>query len=266
MKILLAAPLFVPGNGEANVTVIEGVLLRHTLDQPDLCVFPEASLLGGFWPPGESAWLEHAEVIPDGPSCQKVIDLAQQFRTRICVGAIERDGDEHYVTHYICGPGGLLGKQRKLFPANPTKQSAISPGQAVVPIELGNLTCTVLACSDWLLPEPTILAGLVRPSLVICPTDCFHSDQEKVVLTKLRARAADLGAHVVAVFGRTAGDSSPALNAAVCTPNGDLLLYEQGQADIPFELLVELELAQPRDVWGGFTKRWERVVKANGHY
>lgn len=240
---------------------MEAVLSRHEFEQPDLHVFPELSLLGGFWPPGESAWLQHAEVIPDGRSCQKVIDLARQFRTSICVGAIERDGDERYVTHYICGPRGFLGKQRKLFPANPTKPSALSLGQSVVPIELDSLTCTVLACSDWLLPEPTILAGLVRPSLVICPTDCFHSDQEKVVLTKLRARAADLGAHVVAVFGRASGESSPALNAAVCAPNGDLLLYEQGQADIPFELLVELELAEPRDVWGGFAKRWEHVVK-----
>lgn len=262
MRILLASPLLEPGDVAANLRQLELILTRYQPECPDLCLLPEASLLGGCWRPGEAAWLRHAESVPNGSCCQQAVELARRFQTHLLIGLIELDRERHYLTHCLCGPQGVVGWQRKLFPANPARPSRLSPGGQLTALEVAGQRLVVLACADWLLPEPVLLAGRLQPSLIVCPTDCFHVSQASLALAKQQARAADVGAHVVALFGRDQELSGQVLNAIVCSPRGEVLLADSGPAGVPYHRLLDLELRPPQTVWGGFAARWQQIGRA----
>ena len=99
-------------------------------DGARLVVFPEAFISGypkgtdfgacvGMRSPEGRKWFrtyfESAITIP-GPEVDALASVTQEAGAYLVIGVIERDGGTLYCTVLFLGPGGLLGKHRKLMP------------------------------------------------------------------------------------------------------------------------------------------------------
>lgn len=76
----------------------------------DLVVLPELNITGHA---GHAAMVAQAEPVPDGPRCERLIELARELDVFICAGLAEDDLGIHYNTMAMLGPEGYVGRQRK---------------------------------------------------------------------------------------------------------------------------------------------------------
>ena len=103
---------------------------RAIRDGARLIVFPEAFISGypkgtdfgacvGMRSPEGRKWFrtyfESAITVP-GPEVDELASVTREVGAFLVIGVIERDGGTLYCTALFFGPGGLLGKHRKLMP------------------------------------------------------------------------------------------------------------------------------------------------------
>lgn len=256
IRIALASTTLVSGDATSNLRAMEDELARLHGQGVDLFVFPELNLVGGPPRPKSSAeLLEVADFIPAGKSCSAVCDLARKYGATICAGMVERDAGKLFMTHFLCGPSGFIGKQRKFFPSNPDKPGWADAGGCLEVIDYRGFRLAILACADFLLPEPAILAGLAGCSLIICPTDSFDLANGQIAQKLLTARALDIGAHAVAVFGhqshRNAHREEEVVAGIACSPHGEVLLNETCKASEARTSILDVTLTvTPHRTWG----------------
>lgn len=232
---------------------MEDELARISGQGVDLIVFPELNLVGG--PPRRQTAAEEllalAEPLPSGKAYSAVRDLARKYGAAICAGLVERDAGKLFMTHFFCDPSGFIGKQRKLFPVNPGKPGWADAGDHLEAIDYRGFRLAILACSDFLLPEPAILAGLAGCSLIICPTDGFDLANGQIAQKLLTARALDIGAHAVAVFGHQSHREEEVVASIACSPRGEVLLSETCTASETRTDIIDVVLpATPHRTWG----------------
>ena len=221
-KICLVSQPFIKANKLANIEIFEKIISAH--NDIDLFLFPELSIIGGLWKNSNQDYIQLAEHIPSGESIHAITRLAKRYNTTICTGLVEVDESNNYfMTHFMCDMTGFLGKQQKFFPGKHNKENIFRFGKSLTSITLWNQHVAILACGDILLPEPAILAGKNKVSMILSPTDCFDSKQSAVVSTLLQSRALDTGAIVIASFGHDYDnfkfENDKVLAAIVCDPS-----------------------------------------------
>ncbi len=245
------------GDVTANWRMVENVLEANT--GIDLFVLPELSLCG--MPPSDTAWtIRIAEKVPDGPSSRQMSALAQRYQTIICAGIMEVDDDAYFVTHFLSGPNGYIGKQQKLFPSRGLPEAGIiHGGNGVCRMELFGLSCAVLACADWMLPEGPYLASLQDAALLLAPTDVYHLSQLNLLRQIGQARAFDAKACLVVAFGRDSSSSEEAPLGLVFNSDGTSQV-ETSTGEEARVMVVDLCLRPPRHRWGSPFDR-VRVIK-----
>lgn len=254
---LISAP-FRPGQKEANLAVVDFLLAQQSSQRPDLVVFPEANLTGGFWKDGERDYQKLSEVVPSGPSCERVGKMARKHGVVVCCGIVEQDAGRLFVTHFLCGPDGYLGKQRKLFATKPGLAGPFSPGGELNLFQIRGRASVVLACADILLPEGSILPQLAGASLVISPVDAFNGEQDEFVRRVLSARAMDAQVPIVASFGHQEKNVGESLLAAMAVgANGEVLDAATRAVSQTVAIRVAIAAAPIQPVWGGFLARKE---------
>jgi predicted amidohydrolase len=251
VTICLYRPDLKHGDKNYNLGLIESCVEKHLPGTFDLFVFPEISIAGGFFKNGNSIIPEISESIPSGISTQRIIDLCKKYNTHILAGIYESDNGKYYATHFLAGPHGFIGKQRKLFPFNPLKSSVLSSGKNINSIDFLDKNIVILPCSDILLPEPFMQAGLVKPALVLCPMGNFEIENHYTLDAIIKSRAIELGAPTVAVFSK-----SPESNSKVI----DYILYDEFGVKINGLLIndlyrIEISIGSNLDKWGGFAER-----------
>lgn len=130
----------------------------ETWDWIELVVLPELALHGvaPFAAPAPGGdWLSRvAEPVPDGPTSERVRELARSLGVWIVPGSLyERAGDEVYNTSLAVSPdGGIAAKYRKQYPWAPYELTAAGEAACVFEIpEKGSLGMTI--CYDMWFPE-----------------------------------------------------------------------------------------------------------------
>lgn len=255
-RIALVSSVLKYGDKKANILEMENMILNHRKEDIDMFVFAELNIIGGMWKNADNDYINLAEEIPNGESCKHIINLSKKYNTIICAGIVEKDCDNFYITHFLCEPQGYIGKQRKLFPHNPTKKSVFKTGNKVIGLNLFDVKCAILACADFLLPEPTLLAGIEQCSIIISPTDCFYQSQISNVKNLLRTRAMDLGGPALAVFGHSESIEEQKVLAAIVSDNyGNILKLETRDKKESKVVVVEIEIKESKYKWGNFQQR-----------
>lgn len=249
------------GDIDANRSVIETTLEAYA--GIDLFVFPELCLCGNL-PPTIKAMSRIAEAVPAGPSAQHMIALAQHYQTVLCTGIIEVEDSAYYASHFLCGPQGYLGKQRKLFPSRGVPHTGdISGGRNVTQIELFGVGCAILACADWMLPEGPYLASLQDVALILAPTDRYESSRMDLLRQIGQARVFDSHACLAVAFGRDASCHDDAPTGLVV--HADSTIQMEACADSCVQVMVsELCLQPPQHRWGRPVDRLTTVRGAVG--
>lgn len=107
----------------------------------------------------ERCFRDFAEVIPTGPSCQKLSSLAKEFDIYLIGGIIERDSDDPSVMYNTCtvfGPDGtLVARHRKTHLCDLRLDGCVvnevdylKPGNGITVFELDGIKCGIAICFD----------------------------------------------------------------------------------------------------------------------
>lgn len=184
LPFLLLTPIFLPmeklkiasaqfenrsGDKEYNLSVIDRLSAKAAAQGAQVIAFHECSVTGYTFARklSKEQMLEVAERIPEGPSIQKLIEIARKNQTVILAGLFEKDEQDQLFKAYVCvDQNGLLAKYRKLHPfINPH----ILPGNEYVVFDLLGWKCGILICYDNNIIENVRATKLLGADVIFMP-------------------------------------------------------------------------------------------------
>ncbi|MFB9841217.1 nitrilase family protein [Mucilaginibacter ginsenosidivorans] len=152
-----------------NLSVIERLTAEAAANGADIVSFHECSITGYSFARhlDKSQMLDIAEFVPDGPSVQKLIDIARKYDITVLAGLFEKDADNKlYKTQVCADKNGLVAKYHKLHPfINPH----LTPGDQYVVFDLYGWKCSILICYDNNIIENVRAVKLLGADIVFMP-------------------------------------------------------------------------------------------------
>ena len=138
---------------------------RRAVEQgAELVLFPELVVHGHCTP---QTW-EIAEPVPDGPSIQRLIELATRYQVVLSVGLSEKERDLVYNTQVLVGPQGFIGKQRKLHLSR-DEVLYYKGGRELPVFDIGKCRVGTVICYDNQFPEPARILALRGADVLLMP-------------------------------------------------------------------------------------------------
>uniref|UniRef100_UPI002589B960 nitrilase-related carbon-nitrogen hydrolase n=1 Tax=Algoriphagus sp. TaxID=1872435 RepID=UPI002589B960 len=157
------------GDKEYNLSVIDRLSAKAAAQGAQVIAFHECSVTGYTFARklSKEQMLEVAERIPEGPSIQKLIEIARKNEIVILAGLFEKDEQDQLFKAYVCvDQNGLLAKYRKLHPfINPH----ILPGNEYVVFDLLGWKCGILICYDNNIIENVRATKLLGADVIFMP-------------------------------------------------------------------------------------------------
>jgi predicted amidohydrolase len=152
------------GEAERVLGAIDTWCAQAAADRVDLVLFPELVIHGHCTP---NTW-ELAESVPDGPSTARLAEIAGRHKLVISAGMSEKERDIVYNTQVLVGPGGYIGKQRKLHLSR--DESFFYKGGRELPVfDLGFCKVGMVICYDNQFPEIARVLALRGADLILMP-------------------------------------------------------------------------------------------------
>lgn len=167
---LLAVVQTTPKLGDVpeNLAEIEDVLARLPDISNRLIVFPEMATSGYYFGMRDQLW-KLAEPVPNGPTTQKLIDLAVRYDSYLVVGLPEREGENLYNSAVLVGPEGYVTKYRKLHLWNKEKLLYEPGDHGLVIADLPIGRVGLIICYDLWFPEQVRILRLLGADLIAMP-------------------------------------------------------------------------------------------------
>jgi predicted amidohydrolase len=157
------------GNKEYNLGVIDSLSKKASEEGSSAIAFHECSVTGYSFARhlSKEQMFDLAELIPEGPSIQKLINIAEKYNIIILAGLFEKDKDENLYKAYVCvDKKGLVAKYRKLHPfINPN----ILPGNSYCIFEIEGWKCGILICYDNNIIENVRATALLGAQVIFMP-------------------------------------------------------------------------------------------------
>ena len=210
-----------------------------------LIVFPECALTGYVFSSLEEA-LPVCEPVP-GPSTDTIASLCAQLNVYVVIGLLEIDIDECYNAAVLLGPGGVVGKYRKLHLPCLGVDRFLSQGNiphTVHETGLGSIGMGI--CYDALFPEHARVLALKGADIFVLPTN-WPEHREHVPEHIIPARAAENMMFVIAVnrVGQERGTRFIGRSTIAHCVKGTVLA--RGSPDKEEILYAEIEPAEARE-------------------
>lgn len=147
-------------------------LVAAKLDEAeaDVLVLPELFATGYQFVSNEEVG-KLAELVPDGPTTKRLIDLAKVRRMVIVAGLPERAGSTYYNSAVVVGPTGFIGCYRKthLFFE---ETLFFTPGDTGFHVwDIGPARIGVMVCFDWYYPESARTLALKGADILCHPSN-----------------------------------------------------------------------------------------------
>jgi len=158
------------GDKQANFAKIEEFTAQAAAQNAQLVVFPECCVTGYWFIRNLSTQqlAALAEPIPDGPSTQRLRDLARRHNITIGAGWVESATDGAFHNTYVVAlPDGKIHFHRKI---QSFEHAAIKSGNQYTVFDLpGGLRAGILICYDNNIVENTRMTALAGADVVIAP-------------------------------------------------------------------------------------------------
>ena len=133
-------------------------------EDADLVLFPELLVHGHCNP---DTW-ELAEPVPDGPSVERLVQLARRFDRFLSVGMSEKENDIVYNAQVLVGPGGYIGKQRKIHLSR-DETFFYKGGREISVFDIGKCKVGTAICYDNRFPEIHRILALRGADVILMP-------------------------------------------------------------------------------------------------
>ncbi|MFN2197074.1 MAG: nitrilase-related carbon-nitrogen hydrolase, partial [Anaerolineales bacterium] len=212
---------FQPFLGERDKTIASLDPLLRSASSADLLVLPELCNSGYNFPDYQFAH-DSAEEIGGSVFIDFLCSCASDYGLYIVSGFNEREDETLYNSAVLVGPGGYLGKYRKLH-LFMNEKDYFQPGNAGLPLfDLGSIKIGMLVCFDWVFPEVWRILALGGADLVCHPSN--------LVLPGFAQRAIPIHALVNRIHVITCnrigqeGELTFTGLSTIAAPNGDVVL------------------------------------------
>lgn len=157
------------GDKAYNLSVIDSLSKQAAAEGAQVIAFHECSITGYSFARhlSKEQLLHVAEEVPDGPSVQRLIELAKQNNIAILAGLFEKDSSERIYKAYVCvDQNGFVAKFHKLHPfINPH----ITPGDHYCVFDLCGWKCGILICYDNNIIENVRATNLLGADIIFMP-------------------------------------------------------------------------------------------------
>lgn len=231
----------------ANLDTVERLL--DDLDA-DLIVLPELFASGYFFKSMDDLQ-KVAEPIPEGKTCEAVVEWSRRSGSTIVAGLPERNGDAFFNSAIVASPEGIVGTYRKVHLFNKEK-NLFTPGDLGFPVidltgrdgepyRLG-----LMVCFDWYFPEAARALALKGADVIAHPSNLVRKDCPRAM--PIRA----LENHVFTVTANRCGTESQngeelrfIGKSLICSPEGDVLFSAGAEQDAVG--IVEIDPTRARD-------------------
>jgi predicted amidohydrolase len=152
------------GKPQQALAAIASWCERAAADKAELVLFPELVVHGHCTP---NTW-ELAEPVPDGPSVERLVQLARHHRLFLSVGLSEKERDIVFNTQVLVGPQGYIGKQRKLHLSR--DENLFYKGGRELPVfDIGKCKVATVICYDNQFPEPARILAIRGAEVILMP-------------------------------------------------------------------------------------------------
>ncbi|WP_342328945.1 nitrilase family protein [Pedobacter sp. FW305-3-2-15-E-R2A2] len=157
------------GDKAYNLERINELSARAAASGADVISFHECSITGYTFARNlsKAQMLEQAEYIPNGPSIQKLKEIAAEHQIVVLAGLFEKDSNDDLFKAYVAvDQNGLIAKYRKLHPfINPH----LKPGNEYVIFDLFGWKCSILICYDNNIIENVRATTLMGAQVIFMP-------------------------------------------------------------------------------------------------
>lgn len=157
------------GDKNYNLSVIDRLSKMAAQEGSDAIAFHECSVTAYTFARhlSREQLLEISEIIPEGPSTSRLIEIAKRNNIVILAGMFEKDKYDNLFKAYVCVDGsGLRAKFRKLHPfINPH----LTPGDKYCVFELEGWKCGILVCYDNNVIENVRATRLLGAEIIFMP-------------------------------------------------------------------------------------------------
>ena len=164
-----------PGQVEDNLAKIEEAIAGLPFAEHRLVITPEMGTSGYFFGERDKVW-ELSEVVPQGPICLRLIELACQYKCYLVAGLPEREGHKLYNCVVLCGPDGYITRYRKLHLWSEEKL-LYDPGDlglVMAETPIGNIG--LIICYDLWFPEQPRILRLMSADIIAMPAALVWND------------------------------------------------------------------------------------------
>lgn len=229
------------GQPEANLEAMARLAGKAAAQGAELVVFPECAVTGYCFESLEEAH-QFAEPVP-GPSTRRMHELCRALGLHLVAGMLERDGGRVYNACVLVGPGGVVGRYRKLHLPYLGVDRFTTPGDRPpevweVPTAAGGLRVGMNICYDGSFPETARVLALAGADLVVLPTN-WPPGAQCTAEYVLNARA--LENHIYYLAANRVGTERGFTfigRSRICDPHGRTL---QAAGSEPCTLYAEIE-------------------------
>jgi predicted amidohydrolase len=157
------------GDKAFNLNMIDRLSQQAAAGGAQVIAFHECSITGYSFARKltKEGLLELAEPVPDGPSVQELIRIAQKNKIAILAGLFEKDEHDKIYKAYVCvDQNGFVAKYHKLHPfINPY----ITPGDRYCVFELCGWKCGILICYDNNIIENVRATAMLGADIIFMP-------------------------------------------------------------------------------------------------
>ncbi|MCB9279434.1 MAG: nitrilase [Lewinellaceae bacterium] len=170
-KIKISTAQFENRSGDKayNLSVIEQLTAKAAREGSQVIAFHECSITGYTFARhlSKDQMLELAEFIPNGPSVEKLAEIARKNDMAVLAGLFEKDEHDNLFKAYVCvDQNGLVAKYRKLHPfINPH----VLPGNGYCVFDLCGWKCGILICYDNNIIENVRATRLLGADIIFMP-------------------------------------------------------------------------------------------------
>jgi predicted amidohydrolase len=157
------------GDKSYNLSVIQRLSAQAAARGCQVVAFHECSITGYTFASklSREELLAVAEIIPDGPSIQALIQIARDNSIVLLAGLFERDTADKIYNTYVCVDGTrMLASFRKLHPFISTY---LSPGDSYIVFDLLGWKAGILICYDNNVVENVRATALLGAEIIFAP-------------------------------------------------------------------------------------------------
>jgi predicted amidohydrolase len=213
--------------------------------EADLIVLPELFATGyQFTSQDEVSRL--AEAVPDGPTTQRLLEIAARRKMTLVAGLAERAGNRYFNSAVVVGPKGFLGCYRKthLFFE---ETLFFSPGDSGFQVwDIGAAKIGVMICFDWYYPEAARTLALLGTEIIAHPSNLVLPNCPDSMVTRcLENRVFSVTANRIGTEARGGKDPLTFIGLSeIVSPRGHIL--HRAPRDREELIIVEIDPAEAR--------------------